>query len=468
MGHNSGMATRTTLAARQFAVLCAAAGLLSFVGIAQRNADPIEFSLVGVAALSTAALTLSLPWSRWRGEVALVLLVPVFGLIGAAQMTRLLPARTYGSLFVLTFAWVGAHQKPRTSLWVLPAAAVAYSIPVFAATHDAPFSVPGFIVTMSVCVLIGETISRALAAQAQSQREAARSAETMRLILDASAQPTVALNMSGRAMMANRAAALALGFDDSDDLVGLELHDVMHHTKRDGTPYPAKECPLDTALEAGRSEHLTAEMFFKRDGSAFFGDFNLEPVQIAGGTVGAVATFTDVTQRRREERETRARLVDSERAAMTDPLTGIGNRRHADAFLAAAAPGDAVALIDIDHFKRINDTRGHAAGDAVLRRLADHLASQVRADDHVARFGGEEFVVVLSGGSSTAVAAIERISQAWAETSDGVTFSAGVAAHTAGRPMIETLAAADRALYQAKAQGRDRVVAADPGEVVRA
>ena len=209
-------------------------------------------------------------------------------------------------------------------------------------------------------------------------------------------------------------------------------------------------------------------MFFKRDGSAFFGDFHLEPVSYGGVTVGAVGTFSDVTQRRRAERETHARLADSERAALTDPLTGVGNRRYADAFLSAVTPGDAVVLIDVDHFKRINDQRGHVAGDDLLRRLAEHLARQVRANDHVARFGGEEFLLVLSGGSSTAVAAVQRIARSWHEVDDGVTFSAGVAAHTAGRAVLETLAAADRALYQAKEQGRDRVVAADPAGPVRA
>jgi diguanylate cyclase (GGDEF)-like protein/PAS domain S-box-containing protein len=351
---------------------------------------------------------------------------------------------------------------------VLPISATAYGVPVLVAPHDAPFSLAGFIATMSVCVLIAETISRAVTAQAESQRQAARSAEIMRLILDSSAQPTVALDLSGWVTMANPAAAFALGFESGEQLIGLELHDVMHHTKRDGTPYPSEECPLFAAMAAGQPAHLAGEMFFKLNGDTFFGDFHLEPVRSDGVTVGAVSTFTDVTQRRQAERETQARLVDSERAALTDSLTGVGNRRHADAFLAGVNPGDAVVLVDVDHFKRVNDERGHAAGDRVLRALAEHLARQIRAHDHVARFGGEEFLLVLADGSSTAVAAVERIARAWHEISDGITFSAGVAAHTAGRPVLETLAAADRALYRAKEQGRDRVVAAEPGEAVRA
>ncbi|HET6816739.1 MAG TPA: sensor domain-containing diguanylate cyclase [Mycobacteriales bacterium] len=462
------MQERSTLAARQFAVLFAVAGLLSFAAIAERGSEPLEFAVIGVVGLALAALTLLLPWARWSRASALLLLAPAFLLIGVAQGAALLPARTFGSLFVLFFAWVGAHQKPRTSFWVLPFAVVAYVVPIVAAPHDAPFSVAGFVVTMSVCVLIAETISRALAATADSQRQAARSALMMRLILDSSAQATVALDLSGVTTMANRAAAEALGFEEGEQLVGLELHDVMHHTKRDGTPYPAVECPLYAALATGESAHLEAELFFRRDGSTFYADFHLEPVRHEGATVGAVSTFNDVTQRRRVERETYARLADSERAALTDPLTGVGNRRRADAFLAALVPGDAVVLVDIDHFKRVNDEHGHAAGDDLLRRLAEHLAQQIRAGDHVARFGGEEFVLVLAGGSSTAVTAVERIAEAWAHVSDGVTFSAGVAAHTAGRPVIETLAAADRALYQAKSQGRDRVVAAASADAVRA
>ncbi|HET7312465.1 MAG TPA: sensor domain-containing diguanylate cyclase [Mycobacteriales bacterium] len=462
------MVQRTTLAARQLALLFAAAGLLSFVAIGERGSEPLEFAGIGAAALAAAAVTMLLPWTRWPNQVALLLLVPAFVLIGLAQGTHLLPARTFGSLFVLLFAWIGAHERPRTALVVLPFAAVAYVIPVLAAPHDAPFSIPGFVATMSVCVLIAETMSRALAATAESQRDVARSALTMRLILESSPQPTVALDMAGLVTTANPAAAAALGFADAEDLIGLELHDVMHHTKRDGTPYRSTECPLYTALSAGEPAYLEAEMFFRRDGRAFFADFSLQPVRHGDATVGAVSTFTDVTQRRQAERETRARLVDSQRAALTDPLTGVGNRRQADAFLAAVVPGDAVVLVDVDHFKRVNDDQGHVAGDEVLRRLAGLLVQQVRADDHVARFGGEEFVVVLTGGASTAVTAVERIARAWAEISEGVTFSAGVAAHTAGGTVIETLAAADRALYEAKAQGRDRVVAASPGEPVRA
>ena len=462
------MTSRGTLATRQLAVLFAVAGLLSALSLARPDPHAVAWPLIAVAALVSAGLAVTLPWTRWGHSSELLLLGPAFALIGAATSTHLLPSRTYGSLFILLFAWVGAHRPPRTALWVLPFAALAYVLPLVATPPDIPFSPPGAIVTLSVCLLVAEALARTVSARTKAQQEAARSAETMRQILDSSPQPTVALDLHGCVTVANRAAAAALAFRDEEQLIGRELHDVMHHTMRDGSPYPAGDCPLFAAMSAGMSAQLDGELFFRADGEAFFADFRLEPVRHGDETVGAVCTFLDVTQRRRIERETQERLYDSERAAATDALTGIGNRRQAEAFLAAAMPGDAVVLLDIDHFKAINDSAGHAAGDEVLRSLAQHLAGQIRSNDHLARFGGEEFVLLLSRGSSTAVAVVERMARSWKEISAGVTFSVGVSVHVAGHPMLETLAAADRALYAAKEQGRDRVVAADDYGTVRA
>jgi GGDEF domain-containing protein len=88
-------------------------------------------------------------------------------------------------------------------------------------------------------------------------------------------------------------------------------------------------------------------------------------------------------------------------AATSDDLTGVGNRRRADELLRALVPGDAVIMIDIDHFKQVNDRLGHAAGDDVLARLGGLLREVIRDDDVVARYGGEEFVVVARGARRT-------------------------------------------------------------------
>jgi diguanylate cyclase len=124
-----------------------------------------------------------------------------------------------------------------------------------------------------------------------------------------------------------------------------------------------------------------------------------------------------------------------------------------------------VAVLDVDHFKRINDRHGHAAGDAALCRLTALLDERARGNDVVGRLGGEEFAVLLDGaGVEGAAAYAEDLRRALAEPGACVptfTVSVGVAALQDGEPTAERmLVAADRALYAAKAAGRDRVVCA--------
>ncbi|MDQ1709142.1 MAG: diguanylate cyclase, partial [Frankiaceae bacterium] len=124
--------------------------------------------------------------------------------------------------------------------------------------------------------------------------------------------------------------------------------------------------------------------------------------------------------------------------------------------------GDSLALIDLDHFKSVNDTHGHAAGDAVLTHLGGFLSSALRDGDDVARFGGEEFVLVLRNAGSGASAILRRLTDDWRGLSPRTTFSTGYAVHQRGADPAETLGNADTALYAAKAAGRDRVWAFVP------
>jgi diguanylate cyclase (GGDEF)-like protein/PAS domain S-box-containing protein len=145
-----------------------------------------------------------------------------------------------------------------------------------------------------------------------------------------------------------------------------------------------------------------------------------------------------------------------------DPLTGIGNRRAADQMLGATRPGDALVVLDLDHFKRVNDTRGHAAGDTVLRRMASQLAAHLRARDQVARLGGEEFLLTLpSTPEQEALRIVSRLQQEWSRI-DETTFSAGIAIVLPDESGTAAQHRADAALYEAKNAGRDRVEIAAP------
>jgi diguanylate cyclase len=156
-----------------------------------------------------------------------------------------------------------------------------------------------------------------------------------------------------------------------------------------------------------------------------------------------------------------------------DPLTGLFNRRAMDSFIAErrdAPVGSVVAICDIDHFKRVNDTYGHVAGDEVLRQVAGCLRDQVRAQDIIFRYGGEEFLIVFSDVDVTLDAALcERLRCALAEheiTIHGphtirVTASFGVATLSDSGDFLSAIVRADAALYRAKDAGRNRVAVAE-------
>ena len=161
-----------------------------------------------------------------------------------------------------------------------------------------------------------------------------------------------------------------------------------------------------------------------------------------------------------------------------DALTGLPNRRAGESDLqrriAAARRGEGgvcVGLLDIDHFKRINDTHGHDAGDAVLRMVATILRDALGDDGHATRYGGEEFLVAISGDIDTARAYFEDLRVRIAATpvdgvgSSGLQFTAsiGIACWEAERDLRSLLTLADRRLYLAKQGGRNRVVADDEG-----
>jgi diguanylate cyclase (GGDEF)-like protein len=166
--------------------------------------------------------------------------------------------------------------------------------------------------------------------------------------------------------------------------------------------------------------------------------------------------------------------------ARTDPKTGVLNAGawQGEATLAIARAQRhreplALLLADVDHFKMVNDTHGHLTGDAVLRTLATEMRDQVRDSDLVGRFGGEEFVILLTAtGVAEACQVAERIRRGACvvkvltpDTIVGVTVSIGVAAlGSHGADLFELLAAADIALYRAKNTGRDRVCVYDPAD----
>lgn len=205
----------------------------------------------------------------------------------------------------------------------------------------------------------------------------------------------------------------------------------------------------------------------RRDGTVFWAGVQGRPVDRAHPDAGTIWTLTDVT-------ESRASRESLEWSATHDPLTGLANRQAFDRRLEALIghPPSALLMLDLDHFKPINDRHGHAAGDAMLHAVADALQHQVRAGDLVARLGGDEFGVLLAGCPPEAAQrvayqlerAVADIRLDWEGQILQVGVSVGLAAASDSLSTREAwCAAADAACYAAKASGRRTVRVASVG-----
>jgi diguanylate cyclase len=187
------------------------------------------------------------------------------------------------------------------------------------------------------------------------------------------------------------------------------------------------------------------------------------------------AAARNLAETARKTQELRNELAEARRLASTDPLTGLANRRHFDEALReqlAEHRPTALLMLDLDHFKAVNDTHGHPAGDQVLCRLAEIMTECAPEGAVAARFGGEEFSLMMPYGAlRDAMAVAERIrgrvAQAVVPVPQtgqrlSVTASLGVALATAGERPAQLIARADAALYEAKRGGRNRVCTDQP------
>lgn len=296
-----------------------------------------------------------------------------------------------------------------------------------------------------------------------ARREIERLSQRNELLLNSAGDGIYGVDLGGRCTFINPAALELLGYP-AEELIGRSPHHLFHAVSGE-EDMAEEDCPVCATLRDGEKRETEA-IFRHRNGDSLSVHMTVTPMQENGERVGAEVVFQDISLRKAMEQE----LM---RLATTDSLTGLPNRRHFMekleyelARIKRFGKPACLLMLDLDHFKRVNDTYGHAAGDAVLRHFATLSQSSLREIDLIGRLGGEEFGVLLPGTDMAgALELAERLRLAVAaapvqveEDAIPVTVSVGVAAfHPADPHPDDILARADVALYKAKESGRNRV-----------
>jgi len=302
------------------------------------------------------------------------------------------------------------------------------------------------------------------------------SQQRTQLLLDSAAEGIYGVDTRGNCTFINQAALHVLGYQDSNEFIGKNLHGLIHHSHADGTPYPIQHCRIYQTFRKNVKMHVDDEVFWHRDGSAFPVEYWSYPIIEDGQVSGAVTTFFDISERKAAEQEIN-------NLAFFDTLTQLPNRRllmdrlkRALTFGARSGRDGALLFIDLDNFKTLNDTLGHDIGDLLLQQVAQRLAASVRESETVARLGGDEFVVMLENlgkGTLKAAAQTETIGEKILVILDQPytlgsheyhgTASIGAALFSDKRQTAEELMKkADIAMYHSKNAGRNTLRFFDP------
>ena len=309
-----------------------------------------------------------------------------------------------------------------------------------------------------------DTTDRKIAEQSLAESE-----KRFRTVFSALSEGVILLDRGSRLLACNDSAMRILGVTAEELSERYLLSEPWSAIRENGEPFPNQEHPSFQALRLGEPVHGVVMGLKKRDGSQIWISINAEPLfgDDAGEPYAVVCSFEDITERKAFEE----RLFTQ---SMTDALTRVANRRR---FLEVAeieikrarSSGSPLSflMLDIDHFKRVNDTLGHDAGDDVLRAISAELGARIRTSDCLARMGGEEFAVLLPGTPLINAVAVAQtlcdsirglMIDSCGSTLLRVTISAGVATFAADDAgFAEAMRRADHALYAAKSEGRDCV-----------
>jgi diguanylate cyclase (GGDEF)-like protein/PAS domain S-box-containing protein len=321
----------------------------------------------------------------------------------------------------------------------------------------------GILATISAGFLI-VVISGILFAADRSKEVIRQSEESKRLLLHAAGDGIFGVDATGHVTFANPAALRMLGFS-IEEMLGQKAHGFIHHSHTDGSNYPEEDCPMYDSYTNVTENRVTDEVLWRKDGSHFPTDYASTPIIRDGKVIGVVVNFKDITERKQSEEKIR-------QMAYHDSLTGLPNRKLFSDRLGIALHQAqrnqkkvGVAMLDLDNFKGVNDTLGHDVGDILLKATVERLSAALRKGDTIARFGGDEFVLILPDleVKEDAIQVAQKIVDSFCKpfligTHElVVTMSIGIAVYpNDGIDEGTLLKNADIAMYQAKQAGRAR------------
>jgi diguanylate cyclase (GGDEF)-like protein/PAS domain S-box-containing protein len=216
--------------------------------------------------------------------------------------------------------------------------------------------------------------------------------ERLQLILDSASEGIYGSDTEGNCTFCNISCIQMLGYSKPEDLLGKNMHSLIHYKRQDGEPYPIDECKIMKSIKEGKGVYVDDEVFWKADGTYFQAEYRSYPQIRNGEIVGAVVTFTDIT-----ERKTREENINY--LSYHDTLTGLYNRRYFAENSSIVDNADnlplSVIFADVNGLKLTNDIFGHTAGDALIKKASEILKQSCRDSDIVARVGGDEFIILL-------------------------------------------------------------------------
>lgn len=229
----------------------------------------------------------------------------------------------------------------------------------------------------------------------------------LQLILNSAAEGIYGIDRQGRCTFINVSGLKMLGYDQPEALIGKNIHQLIHHSYKDGRPYPEKECKMLSTFSRGEKIHVSDEVFWRSDRTPLEVEYFSYPQVNAQGVVGAVVTFVDITRRNKLEEEMRF-------ISFHDALTGLYNRRYFEAELSrlegSRSMPISIIVADINGLKMTNDVFGHEAGDRLIKTFSEVLRHVCRNEDVIARIGGDEFAVVLPNTPAEgAQSVVERV-----------------------------------------------------------